>query len=195
MRHVDRNALREFLDNNGCKTTDECMEALEPFFIIAETGEYTFKASKDINRGKLKRRYQTVTGQTVKKFLSFSLNKPFPKLSWSLTPNRQDFWRILKHHVTFQSVFNDNFWSSLQRAMKDGFWKQLGNVLLSRYWDNMTDSLTDTLRSNLFLFVGLHLSNEKEEADKIKPLLELLTDCIPLGLKADDPETVIVVVA
>lgn len=195
MSTVDRNALRKFLDDNGCKTTDECMEAIEPFFVIAETGEYTFKASKDINRGKLKRRYQAVIGNPVKKFSSFSLQRPYPKPNWLLTVNSTDFWKKLPANTSYQRVFDETFWYGFKRAITDGFWRQLGNVLMSRYWDNMTGSLTDTLRRNLFLFVGLHLGNEKEEADKIKPLLELLTDCIPLGLKADDPETVIVVVA
>jgi len=154
-----------------------------------------------------------VTGREVKKVIFVSLKDSIDGLGWSESLRATRVRNSLRDCLgdSLGDCLGDSPWESLgdslgarvRENLRDCLGHSLGSDLQSNLlvsfrnslWERHRFSLWDSLWSNLFYFTGLHLANRQEEADKLKPLLELWTKCLLPGFKKDEPETFIVLVA
>ena len=217
MKKVDRSILRDFLDKNGCKTTENVMSELEPFYQIAEQGNFELILPEEIDTEKMKVAIQLATDKHVERIVFISINNPFPKPEWmtedvyknSLRDSLGDsFWNSLRDSLgdslrdSLGDSLRDSFWNSLWNSLGDSFWNSLRDSLGDSFWnslrdslrDSLGDSLRDSLRVSLYFFVGFSLANKDKEVSRIKPFLPLCSKCLILGEKKDEPGTWLVLV-
>lgn len=100
------------------------------------------------------------------------------------------------HHTTRVSL--QELWVCIKASLGDG----LSSALLASLWrfrsdaaEKLIDIFMSTLMGSLLFFLGFELVQDREVADRLRPMIGLLPNCIPLASQIGDSNTWTVVCA
>lgn len=196
---VDRKKLQEFLETNAQKPEliPPAMELIEPLFRIAEAGRYALAPADDVHLWKAVEAINLAAALPVNRIVPVSAAAPG---SWS--DRRID--------DEFHDRLRDSLVGSLADSLKgdEELWVGLGLNYLATLGYILTESLPVSLRrfglwdgllgslrvSPRFL-LGFAVAGNEEKVARLTPLMCLLPRAIPIGQKADEPGTWLVLFA
>lgn len=194
MKKVDRNVLREFIDEKGYEETNELMKKLEPFYQIAERGCFELAPEEEIDEDELKKVLSIATKKKVKKIIFLSLSSPAPRPEWIV---KEIYKKCIRDSLWFRlsGSFRDSFKYRIGDSFCVSLWDSLSNCLLDCLRDSLSDSFRDILGDNLWTsleasllyFIGLSIADNKEAAFQLEQLLQYWPKCFILGGEKDHP--------
>lgn len=196
MKKVDRNILKNFLNENGCQDTNKKMQMIEPFYQIAESEFYPLATREEIDEDELKCAITLATDKTVEKIIFISPNNPFPKPKWMTKEVYKNCLRnsikdnlviSLRHYIfkKFGDAFNGNIDDPYWKSLSDGLFKGLYTELINHFWFSLNYNLYDIIIYYLFFSTA----NDDKKASLIEPLMTFWQKCWILGEKKDEPKT------
>jgi hypothetical protein len=201
---VDREALKNFLNDNGCQDFEGALASLEKLFQIAESGQYSLAPVEEIYREALIEAVISATSRSVSKVVFISLSNTFPKPEWMTQEAYETSFRDSLGD-SFGVSLGDSLWTILRfrlgAILGDSLGISLGISLVDSLVDSLGDSLGDSfgvslgvsLMDSIFYYLGFCLLNDQQQIAKLRPLVELWSKCLILGFKQDEPETLLVI--
>jgi hypothetical protein len=207
---VNREALKNFLKENGCQDPEGALAPLEKLFQIAESGQYPLAPVEEIYREALIEVVASATGRPASKIVLISLSDHFlnfPKPDWMDQGVYEKSFGdslVINLEVSFGYSLRDSLWGFgnslgdiLQVTLEIALEVNLGKNLRDNFIDSPSDRfkgiLWDNLDVSIFYYLGFCLLNDQQQIAKLRPLVELWSKCLILGFKKDEPETLLVI--
>lgn len=195
---VDRTVLRDFLMEHAKNPArvPEAMELLEPLFVNANRGEYHLSGHPEISAAAVALAIANATGNEVKRVAFIALADPFS------TPNPDRMGekvcpRDLRDTLGGDTSFN--VWDDLRSVLRNSLWDVLSvgfwNSLPFRFREEMPISFWNSIEDITFFFLGFTILDDAGRIERLKPLIRLIPQAIPLGENTDEPGTWLVLVA
>ena len=202
---VRKGDLISFLEKNGCDSAEEVLAALEPHFALADLGTHP------LLRLDKKEIIQAVNPLTRKiNEVSFiELDNPFEKPGWMKESSHESAIKeLLKEalknlkdlgddtvEIALDEELGDKLWNVLWNTLGGSFRSALGESLGSEWTNRLggTSSFTMGIWFHVFIFAGLHLTNDKKEAEKLLPYVQMLAKCLPIGWSNENPGTILII--
>ncbi|KPJ85610.1 hypothetical protein AMJ57_02535 [Parcubacteria bacterium SG8_24] len=195
--------MKDFLIENGFDwgLIEPAMRTLEPFFRIAETGQHSLKERSDLKYEEVARAISLATGQEVRNIEFVSLSHPFwapDRIRWadddSLTGDiycrlkkryRDNKWLMISWLWLDKGVLVNSLSGSLHRGLEDSFRPSLNCDKPFSYYPCDNLGYWKILEWSLSAYLFSVLAGDREEMERLTPLLELLPHAIPLGDTTD----------
>jgi hypothetical protein len=209
---VNREALKNFLKENGCQDPEGALTLLEPLYQIAESGKYPLAPIEEIYREALIEAVISATSRSVSKVVFISLSNPFPKPDWMTQEIYEKSFRDSlgdsfghSYLASYLNSLRDNLGdirlkilsrrlsSILSESLSSSLLDSFSGSLRNKFRDSHINGLWTILRGSLFCYLGYCLLNDQEQIAKLRPLVEILSKCLILGFKQDEPETLLVI--
>lgn len=206
VNEVVREKLRSFLEQNGCQTTFQVMETLEPLFRMVENGRFVSSPSGQIDVNEIATAITTI----------LDLSKPIKIMLISQEEAIKECSELRRkelHHRKFTS----KMWDAYRTIVRDTV---LGKKIFHGLWDSMEDAIRPSIRDhswdsaqgnilfnifggggfpwgliveNCYFFVAFSLVNNQEQAKKFLPLISFINQGVLIfGGTEDEPDIYLV---
>lgn len=204
--------LRDFL--RVCTQTrwdntrlDAVMADVRPILTALTTGKLNLAPGMQFHQHDLARIIATATGQTVEHVALFSLSEPFPKPPWITEEAYQALWAAALYQsiqISFPDHLDRLWIDSIFKILDDETWDGLNDKLsilpcssdfLNSLATSVADIIFDGLTSGLLWYLASLLAGREDNANNLRPLVQLLPRAVPLGIKTGGPNTWIILVA
>ena len=208
----DRERLKDFCSNHlNDREVNDLMIQLEPFFEIAEKGTYPLADESEELAGEILSVSRVAFPVKVDRIEFVSIRALHKKPAWMThkvydTQLRRALIDSLDDKLGFDPpvpiLIDQLFVQSLflvKESLLYSLWKSLSFSLNHNPEDAknnpLGNSLRDTILGGIIYFVWFMISHNSEEAAKWKKIVELLTRAIPLGMKCDEKNTALILIA
>ena len=196
---VDRETLKDYLVTNNCRDPEGALAPFERLFQMAETDEYPLVSAEAIDQENLMKAVSLATDRLVSKVMLISHTDFLPMPGWLVEEFKKNLGACLGSSL-WVIMRENSFKGKLRNEDLPCFFRNLDRSLLVTM-NNLglcdSDALTMCLRLSyshgLGYYFGLCLLNDHEQIAKLKPLVELWCQCLPIGFKQDEPETLLVI--
>lgn len=177
------------------------VEVFGPFCQIAAKGQYLLAKPSSVLNREAKKALTLAFGKPVKRVIFLSARKPTPRyFRGQLKPDYLEDQLFDLFHEQLRRGLSQETEASLWYGLSDGLIEPLGQGFKRRHGVKGTigallaDSLREVLEQGLFAYLGLVVLGNKEEAEKLEPLIQLLAKAIPIAQKRKKPATWFVLV-
>ncbi len=207
---TDREALGRFLTDNA---VNEAALALvrpacglfDPFFIAADSGALTLSPIADIDEAAAA--VAAATGAKVETVIPMSLIGLTAGPGWAGRPGPQPAARKTalwdRKTGTLKAALDTAHWTKVQARLPAPIVQDLCEKLSSAIWQDLQPVLAASLPEQaalaywdaFMIILGYVLLGDSESFGRLSPLLDLLSQNVPLGEKDGEPGTWLVLTA
>lgn len=177
------------------------VEVFGPFCQIAAKGQYLLAKPSSVLNREARKALRLAFGKPVEKVIFLSARKPTPRyFRGQLDPDYLKDQLSDLFHKHLRLGLSQETEASLWYGLSDRLIEPLGQGFKRKHGAKGTigarlaDSLREILEQGLFAYLGFIVLGNKEKAERLEPLIQLLAQAIPIAQKRKKSATWFVLV-